>query len=184
MDSPGAELSGLIRNRAKHLVRSHHLHCSEAVFTVLNQVLGGGLPAALATNLASGFPEGLGGSGCLCGALSGGVLALGLFLGQAGSKTLPAKSVKRATRTLHDLFREQFGSTCCRVLTKSLPPRSAKLIEHCGEITGATAEIAARLILQQRPELLAQADVSALSFPKKKLLTRLQQIVKVFRLPG
>jgi C_GCAxxG_C_C family probable redox protein len=165
-------------------VRAHHLHCAEAVFTVLNQVLGGGLPGALATNLASGFPEGLAGSGCLCGALSGGVLALGLFLGQAGAGILPAKSVKGATRSLHDFFREQFGSTCCRVLTKNLPPRSAKLIEHCGEITGATAEIAARLILQQRPELLLQADVSALSFPKNKFLTRLQQIVKVFRLSG
>ena len=75
--------------------------------------------------LASGLAEGLGGSGCLCGALSGGVLALGLFMGKDGRSLFNASGSSFSTALLHREFAERFGSACCKVLSKKVK-RDAK----------------------------------------------------------
>ena len=36
--------------------------------------------------MASGFPVGIGGSGCTCGAIAGGIMALGMVFGRKRSK--------------------------------------------------------------------------------------------------
>jgi C_GCAxxG_C_C family probable redox protein len=36
--------------------------------------------------MASGFPVGIGGSGCTCGAIAGGVMAIGMFFGRTSPK--------------------------------------------------------------------------------------------------
>ncbi|MBT3258412.1 MAG: C_GCAxxG_C_C family protein [Deltaproteobacteria bacterium] len=61
---------------------------------VLNQSLNGGLPPEMAIRLASGLPEGSGRSGCTCDALSGGVIALGLFLGRDTPGPLNSRSIR------------------------------------------------------------------------------------------
>lgn len=152
-------LAGLVRQRAENLFRTRQLWCAEAVLTVLNRGLGGGLDPALALRLASGFPEGLGGRGCLCGAVSGGGLALGLFLGPRRPGPLArAHGAREAAARLHDAFRVRFGSTCCRVLTRGLDPGSPAHLRHCAEVTGGAAEETARLLLSLRPGLAEHAD--------------------------
>lgn len=89
---------------------------------VLNEGLRGGLQAEFAVRLASGFGEGIGKTGCMCGAFSGAVMGLGLFLGRK-------------------------------------------------DLTGEAAEMAARIILEARPDLIDGANRSFLTARDSKCLT-------------
>src|SRR5512138_4013232 len=70
------------RRKAEEMYRTGQFLCSEAVFLVANEFLGRPVPDEM-VRLASGFPVGIGMAGCVCGALSGGVMALGLKYGRA-----------------------------------------------------------------------------------------------------
>ncbi|MFO7554270.1 MAG: C-GCAxxG-C-C family protein [Desulfobacterales bacterium] len=84
-----------IRLRTENLFMTRQLMCSEAVLTVLNRGLKGGLAPEIAVRITSGLAEGFEGSGCTCGALSAGVIALGLFLGRNGPGILNNLGVYR-----------------------------------------------------------------------------------------
>ncbi len=171
------ELAGLIGRRAENLFETHQLFCSEAVVCVLNQGLAGGLAPETAIRLASGFAEGIGEAGCACGALSGAVMALGLFVGQQGSSTRGRKKIQAAAKQLHDLFKSKFGSACCRVLTQNVRDDSAALFAHCVSCTGETAEMAARVILERRPGLVEQADWNFLTTRDSKLVAGINRLL-------
>ncbi|MBI4772655.1 MAG: C_GCAxxG_C_C family protein [Deltaproteobacteria bacterium] len=151
-----------IRERAESLYRTRQLLCTEAVLVAMNRSLGGGLTEAQAVGLASGLTVGLGESGCLCGALSGAVLALGLLLG--GAKPYKQrKEVRTAAKELHDAFTSKFKSSCCRILTRKVKGNDKAHFDQCAQLTGEAAEMAARLVLSRRPELLASAETEYLS---------------------
>ena len=79
---PQAEaLIAQIKNRAENLYQTRQLLCAEAVVVTLNKVLNGGLSDAQAVAVAAPFSIAMGDSGCICGALSGAVLACGLLVG-------------------------------------------------------------------------------------------------------
>jgi C_GCAxxG_C_C family probable redox protein len=163
-------LAGLVRRRAESLFLTRQAWCAEAVLAVLNRGLGGGLDPALALSLASGFPEGLGGRGCLCGAVSGGVMALGLFLRRRPPSLLSrACGPREAAGRLHEAFRGRFGSTCCRVLTRGLASGSQAHLSHCAGVTGAAAEETARILLKLRPGLAEQVDRDYLECRESRL---------------
>ena len=67
-----------IADRARNLYLTRQMLCTEAVVTALNQGLKGGLTDVQATAVSAPFCVALGESGCLCGALSGAVLATGI----------------------------------------------------------------------------------------------------------
>ncbi|MBW2259494.1 MAG: C_GCAxxG_C_C family protein [Deltaproteobacteria bacterium] len=175
------ELVGLIRRRAENLFETHQLLCSEAVLHTLNQGLGGGLPPEAAIRIASPFSEGIGGAGCACGGFSGALMAVGLFLGRQGLGARGLKTVQVKGRELHDLFRSEFGSTCCKVLTKKVRHDQKALMKLCTLHTGKAAEAAARLILEARPELVAQADLEFLCARDTKLSAGFNRILSVLR---
>lgn len=170
-----------IRQRAENLFLTHQLMCSETVLTVLNQGLGGGLPPEMAIRLTSGLPEGFGDSGCTCGALSGGIIALGLFLGRNGPGILNRRSIARASKELHDRYKACFGSTCCRVLTKDIQRGTKNHYRLCAQHTVEAAEQAARIILAEKPELIEQADWMYLNQTNSKMSTRIKQLTGTFR---
>lgn len=151
-------LAVIIRQRAFNLMSTDRMMCSEAVFSVLNQGLGGGLPPNVAMKVASGFPEGIGGSGCTCGALTGGVMALGLFLSQSDSNLADRRRAMAASGRLYHGFKSRFGSTCCRVLIKNGSSEIPHYFEACCDRGGWAAEHAARMILAERPELAIETD--------------------------
>ncbi|MCB2225672.1 MAG: C-GCAxxG-C-C family protein [Desulfarculaceae bacterium] len=167
-ESESAELSRQVAGKAKELFASGRMLCTPAVVTALNHALGGGLDQAVINNLTAGMGNGLGGSGCLCGAVSGGCLSLGLFLGngKAGGRT--AKSVASASKRLHDEFKAQRGSTCCRVLSKKVKHDAKAHMAQCAELTALAAEMAAGAILEARPELAQGADREYLESEVKK----------------
>ncbi len=130
-----------VRTRAEYLYRSGQLLCSEAVLHAFNEALGKPLPQE-AVRLASGFPVGmgvLGTGGCVCGALSGGVMVLGLVHGRANPGGA-APDVLEKSRSLHDWFQADKGSTCCRVLVRDVEFGSQAHIDQCVAFTGDVAE--------------------------------------------
>ncbi len=133
--------------QARQLMDTGQALCAPAVLGVLNQRLGGGLSPELVASLTAALPVGMHGSGCACGALNGGMLALGLFLGQG-------RAVKSAARQLHHDFKAAYGSTCCRALTKKAGDRQGRA-RMCGELTEIAAAHATQIILRERPELAA-----------------------------
>jgi C_GCAxxG_C_C family probable redox protein len=160
----------LVKAKAQNLFLTRQLQCSQAVLCTLNEGLGGGLRRDIAERLASGLAEGLGGSGCLCGAVSGGVLALGLFMGKDRRNLLNASGSSYSTALLHREFAERFGSACCKLLSKKVKRDGKTHLDQCAELTGAAAEIASRIILDAKPHLAKTADIEYLK-AKDSLLT-------------
>ena len=136
-----------LRRKAEDLYRSGQLLCSEAILHTFNEALGNPLPQE-AVRLASGFPVGMGAvgtGGCTCGALVGGVMVLGLVYGRSNPGD-EAPLVLEKARELHDWFKSEKRSTCCRVLIGHLEFGSPDHIDQCVSFTGDVAERIAHMI--------------------------------------
>ncbi len=177
----GEMLVDRIRRRTENLFMSRQLMCSEAVLTVLNQGLKGGLAPEIAVRITSGLPEGFGGSGCTCGALSAGIIALGLFLGRNGPGILNNRTVYTASRELHERCKTKFGSTCCRVLTKNIELGTKHHFEFCARHAGEVSEQTVRIVLNHEPERLELADWTYLNQTDTKIGTRIKQLTNALR---
>lgn len=170
-----------IRQRTENLFMTGQLMCSEAVLTVLNQGLKGGLAPEIAVRITSGLPEGFGRSGCTCGALTAGVIALGLFLGRNGPGILNNRTVYAASRELHERFKTKFGSTCCRVLTKNIELGTKHHFRFCARHAGEVADQTARIVLDHEPERLELADWTYLNQTDSKMSARIKQLANALR---
>jgi C_GCAxxG_C_C family probable redox protein len=104
--------------------------------------------------MASGMAVGAGRSGCMCGALNGGILALGLFFGRTEPKGPQDPEVNKClalTNELHSWFKEHNGknSVCCRVLTKEFDMSKGEHKEQCIHFTGLCAQKTAEIIIRE-----------------------------------
>jgi len=156
------DVTVLIGKRAKNLFLSRQMYCSEAVLVVLNNGLGGGLKEHQAIALAAPFSEGVEKNGCLCGALAGALLAVGLFLGSS-NPVGRRKSVQAASGILMKRFKLRFGASCCRILSKKDQGDSVPVFDRCAQRTDEAAAMAAAIILKHRPELSLDADFDYLN---------------------
>ncbi len=170
-----AQLLELIRGKAANLFASGELLCAPAVLVTLNSALQGGLSDKQAKALAAALPEGMGGAGCTCGALSGAQLALGLFLGGKASW----RKMAPMARELHDLFKQSFGSTCCRVLSKKVHHDPKAHLAHCTSLTGEAAAQAAQVILAVKPELAREVGMNCLCKRTNRLAAGVRKLVGV-----
>ncbi|PKK38939.1 hypothetical protein ABB02_01752 [Clostridiaceae bacterium JG1575] len=134
------EVLDRVQEVAEEYFRSGTFFCSEAVVQTLNQYLGYPYPEEV-VRLASSFPIGLGKAQCLCGAVSGGQMALGMAYGRMEGEPMNSKMFPVA-KGLHDYVVSEYGATCCRVITRqwagdnfASPERKA----HCIHITGDVA---------------------------------------------
>ncbi len=114
-------------------------YCSEAILKAFNEHYNLGLPQEF-LKIATGFGAGIGASKCCCGSLTGGVMVLSLVAG----RTKPEESETPAfdaAGTLHDRFKEAFGATCCRALTKHVEWGSPEHHEYCVRFVRGAAEL-------------------------------------------
>jgi C_GCAxxG_C_C family probable redox protein len=156
--NPQAEaLIAQIKKRAENLYLTRQLLCAEAVLVTINKGLDGGLSDSQAVAMAAPFCMALGESGCVCGALSGAILACGL-LGAKGQPYHHRRSMRESARQLHDVFKSANGATCCRALTRNVQHDRNAHFQQCANLTAEATEMAARLILYKRPELIISAD--------------------------
>lgn len=85
--------------------------------------------------MAALFGEGMG-SGCTCGALTGMIIAAGIM-----NKYHPHALGPGLSQHLHDRFKQEFGSTCCRVIKKKRTMIQKISNKACIDLTSRTAEI-------------------------------------------
>ena len=176
-DQKPEALIELIEAKSRNLFLTRQFQCAQAVLCSLNEGLQGELRWDIAARLASGLAGGLGGSGCLCGAITGGVLAIGLFMGKDGRARLKASGISFSTALLHRQFAGRFGSACCKVLSKKLKHDAKAHFDQCAEFTGAAAEIASRIILESKPHLAKMANLEYLTTKDSTPMETLNRIL-------
>ena len=84
--------------------------------------------------MAKAFGGGIGECKCLCGALTGGVMALGI------------SGKGKRSGELVDRFRKEQGVTCCAALSRDYKWKSRAHLKNCRRITEETASIVAELL--------------------------------------
>ncbi|WP_224983780.1 C-GCAxxG-C-C family protein [Geomonas agri] len=130
----GESVADKVANEAEGFYRSGKMHCAEAVLAAVKNEF---LPEAgdELVHLASGFGGGSG-AGCICGAVAGGTMAIGLVVQDR-------KAAAALTKELHHWFKEQYRVTCCKALTANGKKR-------CVEFTATTAGKVAELLQQKQ----------------------------------
>ena len=126
----GETIAEQVAAEAEELYRSGEMHCAEAVVAAVRTNFRPDVPAEV-VRLAAGFGGGSG-AGCICGAVSGGTMALGLVLQD------DPKLVKKLTRNLHQWFKEEYGPTCCKVILQTHGKVCPTLT---GKVAGKVAEM-------------------------------------------
>jgi C_GCAxxG_C_C family probable redox protein len=137
-----------VQAEAEQLFRSGIYFCSEAVLQTINELLGKPYSPEI-VKLASGFPIGMGKAQCLCGAISGGQMALGIVYGRVEGEPMQDKMFQVA-KALHDYVKDEYKSTCCRVITKQWQGdkfKSPERKQHCITITGKVARWVAEQLI-------------------------------------
>lgn len=90
-------------------------NCSQSVLLAFAEELG--LSPELAARVAAGFGGGMGRTGSICGAVTGGVMALGLMHGSTNPDDKVAKEHTAAqARAFFEAFRAEHGSLTCEDL--------------------------------------------------------------------
>ncbi len=121
MDASVAEKAGALYS-AGH-------NCAQAVFAATTGQEDPGI-----MKMAKAFGGGIGGSKCLCGAVTGGVMALS-YLDRGD---LAARLVEE--------FKQRHRLTCCAGLTKAFVWNSREHRDNCRVITEETARLVADLL--------------------------------------
>ena len=129
----GMELAEHCQLEAEALYRSGKYHCAEAVMEAIRHHFAPEMPEAVVCTV-SGFGGGSG-SGCICGAVSGGTVGLGMVLKDK-------KATTHLTRELHTWFREKYGVTCCKTIRAKNDKGICPVIT--GEVAGKIAEMLGR----------------------------------------
>jgi len=114
------------------------LNCTESVLRGVCHAQGVELPAE-AFKMATAFGGGIGCSEDICGALVGGVLAIGAMKGRTKPEEDRLPSYDGASK-LHSWFSSRFGGTCCRSLNKSDFESQEHRVRCGGFVSEATLE--------------------------------------------
>lgn len=138
-----------VRKDAEELFRGGFF-CSEAVVSAIRSNFELDIPEEV-ISMASGFPVGIGRSKCLCGAVSGGVMAIGLFFGRTVQKDPKVEKTLELSKELHDWFKVANGKNalCCRILTKEFDMGQGEHKEQCIRFTGLVAGKVAEMIVRE-----------------------------------
>ena len=128
----GMEMAEICQLEAEALYRSGTHHCAEAVMEAIRKHFAPDVPEEV-VGTVSGFGGGSG-TGCICGAVSGGTVALGLVLHDK-------KITTHLTKELHVWFKEKYGVTCCKTIRQTHKGACPVLT---GEVAGKISEMLAR----------------------------------------
>ena len=161
------EIVILASQKAANLYEKQGLCCSESLLVMMSRAFGGDLSLNIAKRIGAGFCHGMGDAGCSCGALSGGVAALGLFLSPHSESGFRKNKFRPIVKKLHDQFRGKNKATCCRILTKNVKHDKRLRKRNCIRLTSIGAELATRILLEARPSLAEHTDYSFLKSREK-----------------
>ena len=141
-----------VKSDAEEVFRIGGYYCSEAIVSSIRINIDPDMPIELVA-AASGFPIGVGRSKCICGAVSGAVIALGYFFGRT-TPTSPTDPKSQKCLELANELQESFrknhdGVLCCHVHVKGMDLSSGEHKTQCVAFTGEMAEKAAEIIARE-----------------------------------
>ncbi len=137
-----------IRQEAEELYRQGQFFCSEAIVFSIKENFELDMPDEMVA-MASGFPVGIGKSKCVCGAVSGGVMTLGYFLGRTKPGDPKVVKTLELANELQESFKNNHKVLCCKVLTHGMDMSSGEHKEQCVAFTGEIAEKTASIIVRE-----------------------------------
>nr|WP_307776496.1 C-GCAxxG-C-C family (seleno)protein [uncultured Cetobacterium sp.] len=136
-----------LREKAENYYKNGEFYCSEAVLKTLKDAFNAPYGDDI-IKLSSGFPVGMG-NGCTCGAVNGGVMAIGMFFGRDEAKSSKVKKSMELTKELQEKFTAKRKVCCCKVLTKGMELGTKQHISHCVEITGELTEMTGEILARE-----------------------------------
>jgi len=139
-----------INQKGKELFSSG-LYCAESVLKVIADEEN--IDSPLIPGIATGFCSGMSRTCNMCGALTGGILALNMVFGRNSSEESVEENYK-AVQSLINMFENEFGTTNCQeLLGCDLGSEKGQeefnennLHLKCREYTGKVAELAHEII--------------------------------------
>lgn len=122
-------------------------NCAEAVSKTITELFSKE-PALDIPKVATGFGGGIGGTKCeaTCGAVSGGVIALGFLLGRMEPRDDKQKIYALASE-FRSLFIDKFGSTNCKTILNSFGVQENML--KCKKLTAETVGMLYEILLNE-----------------------------------
>lgn len=119
-------------------------NCAQSVLMASGEVFGIEVPSELVRGMAS-FTGGIGYAGCTCGALVGASVVAGML---TADEKRPRRNNKATdvSGKLHDMFKENYNTTCCRALRKGRDFKDKETRLKCREITAHTAELLVKTV--------------------------------------
>jgi len=105
-------------------------NCSQSVLKAGSEALGLEIPPEI-IKATAGFLGGIGYSGCVCGALTGAVMLIGLSRANKG--------VAKESALLYRWFEQEFSSPCCASIREGRPFSNKEVRKRCAEVTAQTA---------------------------------------------
>lgn len=124
------EIGAQVAARAEELFRQG-LNCCESIIKAGIEVFQLPLPEDT-YRIGRFFRQGIAESGCICGALAGGIMMLG-YLADDYNKDI------RLAEQFRTEFVSKFGTTCCRVIRQKQSFTGKLRNRECREITGFSA---------------------------------------------
>lgn len=138
-----------VKKDAEILFGEGKFYCSEAVVSSIKSNFEIDMPNEMIA-MASGFAVGIGGSKCVCGAVSGGILSIGYFFGRTeGGDPKIEKTLQLANELQNSFRKNHHGCLCCHVQTKNIESGSKEHMEQCLAFTGEVAEKTAEIISRE-----------------------------------
>ncbi|MCK8817861.1 C-GCAxxG-C-C family protein [Natroniella sulfidigena] len=137
-----------VREDAEELFNSGQFYCSEAIISSIKDHFELDISDRIIA-MASGFPVGIGKSKCVCGAVSGGVMAISYFFGRTTGGDPRVEHNLRLVHELQQSFKNNHNYLCCKVLTKGFDMASGEHKEQCASFTGEIAAKATEIIIRE-----------------------------------
>lgn len=137
------------------------LACSESVIYAIKKDLDPDIPDALIA-ASSGFPWGMGGAGCTCGALAGGVMLIGHYFGRTQPKGSEYARCQKLTREYHDAFCGYAGHACCGAIISGMDKNSDERKAKCTGIVELAVTKTASIILREQGLLSSEQEEAEL----------------------
>ncbi|MGL6121264.1 MAG: C-GCAxxG-C-C family (seleno)protein, partial [Fusobacteriaceae bacterium] len=137
-----------LRKEAEEYYRRRDFYCSEAIIKVVVDYFDPPYDESV-IKLASGFPVGIGGSMCTCGAVNAGVMAISMFFGRDKAGGTEVKKAMSLSKELYEEFTKKHKVACCKILTQGKKLGSSEHLTHCVAMTGELAEITGRILARE-----------------------------------
>ena len=146
-----------LEEKARKIFGADGLFCSESVLTAVSEEAG--VTSPLIPRIATGFCGGISRTGGICGAVTGGIMALGMLYGR-DNPDQPFETVYEKVRKFLQAFEKENMSVNCFELTGCDLSREEGrqefaekgMMERCRQFTGKAAGLVAELIIEDIPK--------------------------------